>query len=76
MLFLLLFTLVPIIQVFVISLKDPYTAGLTLAHYRTLLSHQEFHRAFFNTLFIAVGSLCLEIGFGLLLAMILASRTK
>ncbi|MGA1844992.1 MAG: carbohydrate ABC transporter permease [bacterium] len=75
-LFLLIFTLVPIIQVFLISLREPHTAGLTLAHYRTLLSHREFHHAFFNTLFIAIGSLCLEIFAGLLLAMILAARIK
>jgi len=75
-LFLLIFTLLPVIHVFIISFISPHTLKFSLINYKTLLTQQEFVTSFFNTLAIALGSLALEIGAGLILALILSSRPK
>ncbi len=49
--------------------------GFTLAHYKALFSQKAFQEAFFNTLFIALVSLILEIALGLVLALFLSGNS-
>lgn len=80
MFFLLLFTLTPIIRVIVLSFQPAASLGqgprFTLAHYRNLLAQKAFQEAFFNTVIIAAVSLVLEIGLGLILALILSKNSR
>ncbi|MFC1708808.1 carbohydrate ABC transporter permease [Candidatus Omnitrophota bacterium] len=48
----------------------------TLQHYRDLFSQNAFRIAFFNTLFIALVSLTIELGLGLILALLLAKNHR
>jgi trehalose transport system permease protein len=78
-LFLLVFTLAPIVGVVALSFEpvaEGAGAGATLAHYRELFSQQAFREAFVNTAAIAVTSLILEIGFGLAMALVLSWKIK
>ena len=74
--YLFLFTLVPVVQVFRLSLTDPASRELTLNNFFILFRQADFRSAFFNTIVIALGSLTLELGFGLMLAMILSVQEK
>ncbi|MBD3295939.1 MAG: ABC transporter permease subunit [Candidatus Omnitrophica bacterium] len=74
--YLFLFTFLPVIRVFRISLTDPSGGHLTLENFRILFSQAEFRSAFLNTLIIALGSLVLEVGFGLLLAIVLSLQRR
>jgi len=74
-LFLLFFTLVPIIRIIVLSFRT-LESSFTLAHYKDLFAQGAFRQAFFNTLVIAFFSLTLEVGLGLILALILVKNFK
>jgi trehalose transport system permease protein len=74
--YLFLFTFLPVLRVFRISLTDPSGGNLTLENFRILFAQAEFRSAFRNTLIIALGSLALEVGFGLLLAMVLSFQKR
>jgi trehalose transport system permease protein len=79
LIFLFFFTLVPIIRLIFLSLEPLGNAKggwFTLAHYRELFTHGAFKEAFFNTLIIALGSLFIELGLGLVLAMILSRNYR
>ncbi len=71
LLYLVFFTLVPLVQVFRFSFADG-DGGFTLAHMSRLWGQSDFLQAVRNTLIIALGSLSLEIVFGLLLALALS----
>ncbi len=75
-LFLCVFTLVPVVRVFIISFTDPRGAGFTLSHFHTLFTQADFRSAFANTVVIALGSLTIEIGAGLLLALVLSANPR
>jgi trehalose transport system permease protein len=75
-LFLLVFTLAPILRTVILSFQGPPGPTLTLANYRELLTQPAFREAFFNTLFIALVSLSLELSLGLALALILSSNLR
>ncbi|MEJ2719685.1 MAG: sugar ABC transporter permease [bacterium] len=71
--YLFVFTFLPVLDVFKIALTAPRTGHWTLDNLRILLSQEDFRAACVNTLVIALGSLTLEITVGLLLAMILST---
>jgi trehalose transport system permease protein len=76
LLYLFVFTVLPVLQVFKIGFTDPQTGRWTFANLAILFRQQEFRSACLNTLIIALGSLTLEIGLGLLLAMILSFQGR
>ena len=79
LIFLFFFTLVPIIRLIFLSLQplgDAAGRWFSLAHYRTLFTHAAFKEAFFNTIIIAIGSLSIELGLGLVLAMLLSRNYR
>lgn len=67
------FTLVPLVQVLRLSFTDGAGGGFTLAHFARLFRQADFRGALGNTLVIALGSLTLELLFGLALALALAA---
>lgn len=71
-LYLLGFTLVPVLRTIAIGFTDRYTGSFTLDNYRELFAHSQFAAAFTNTLFITLLSLSLELLVGLVLAVILS----
>ena len=74
--FVCIFTVIPIIHTLHISIQNTESGGITLAHYKELCSQDSFRGALFNTLFIALLSLMIEIGLGLILALILSHSSK
>jgi trehalose transport system permease protein len=70
LLYLVSMTVVPIFEVFRLSITD--ADGLTLKHFARLFAERQFLEAVKNTLVIALGSLSIELFFGLLLALCLA----
>ncbi|MBD3264071.1 MAG: ABC transporter permease subunit [Candidatus Omnitrophica bacterium] len=76
LLYLFVFTFLPVAGVFKISFTDSASGDFTFDNFKILLGQQEFHTAFINTLIIALGSLTLEIGLGLLLAMVLSFQGR
>lgn len=79
LIFLFFFTLVPIIRLIFLSLQplgDTTGRWFTLTHYRALFTHVAFKDAFFNTIIIALGSLSIELGLGLVLAMLLSRNYR
>ncbi len=79
-LFLLSFTLAPIVRTVVLSFQQaPQVsegAGFGFSNYKDLFLQESFRRAFFNTIFIALASLLLEVSLGLILALILSSDLR
>lgn len=76
MLYLFVFTFLPILEVFRISFTDPAGGGWTFHNFFLLFRQREFHAAFWNTMVIALGSLSIEVSLGLLLAMVLSSQGR
>lgn len=72
LLYLGFFTLVPLGQVLRLSFTHADGGGFTLSHMGRLFGQQDFLLAMRNTLVIALGSLALEILFGLVLALSLS----
>lgn len=72
LLYLTFFTVAPLIQVFQMGFSDA-AGGFTLSHIQRLWGQSGFIDAVRNTLIIAIGSLTLEILFGLLLALALST---
>lgn len=79
-LFLLSFTLAPIIRTVVLSFQQaPQVsegAGIGFSNYKDLFLQESFRKAFFSTIFIALASLLLEVSLGLILALILSSDLR
>ncbi|MFC1577247.1 carbohydrate ABC transporter permease [Candidatus Omnitrophota bacterium] len=76
LLYLLVFTVGPILKTIILSFQDAATGAAGIANYKDLIGQEGFRQAFFNTLFIAVVSLAIEISLGLVLALILSSGLK
>ncbi|MFA5100909.1 MAG: sugar ABC transporter permease [Candidatus Omnitrophota bacterium] len=74
--FLFFFTFIPIVRLLILSFQQPHVPGLSLANFRELFSQKQFLLAFFNTVFIALVSLGLEISFGLILALAVSKNYK
>ncbi len=75
-LFLAILTFLPIARTVMLSFEEAGTHAFTLANYKELITATDFRKAFFNTIFIAVMSLAIELGLGLILALILSSAAK
>ncbi|MFH1339453.1 MAG: sugar ABC transporter permease [Candidatus Omnitrophota bacterium] len=79
-LFLLIFTLAPIIRTVILSFQQApqvsEDSGFGFSNYKDLFFQESFRKAFFNTIFIALASLLFEISLGLILALILSSSLK
>ncbi|HAA65024.1 MAG TPA: sugar ABC transporter permease [Thermoanaerobacter sp.] len=71
LLYILGFTIYPIIQTITLSFQDQYTKAFTLANYREIIGKTEFKQAFFNTIALTFISLTLEMTVGLVIALIL-----
>lgn len=69
-LFLLAFTLLPICRTVLLSFQNTDGKIFTLLNYKQLFSQTIFRKALFNTVFIALVSLSLEIILGLFLALV------
>ncbi|MFU8780158.1 MAG: carbohydrate ABC transporter permease [Kiritimatiellia bacterium] len=72
LLYLGFFTLVPLAQVFQLSFAEA-GAGFSLGPMRRLWAQPDFMQALRNTVIIALGSLAMEICFGLVLALALSA---
>lgn len=75
-LFLLLFTLLPVVSTISLSFQGPKVNHPTLQSYITLFSSDDFQKAFLNTTVIAIASLALEIVLALTLALALSHKSK
>lgn len=72
-LYILLLTLVPVLQAIGMSFTDRYTGAFpTLANYQYIMGRPDFGAAFVNTLGITLIGVTLEMTFGLILALMLA----
>ena len=74
--FLLFMTLLPIIRVWILSFQVPLSTEFTFLNYITLWHQKAFHEAFINTFIIALGSVTLELGLGLFMALLLFHRPQ
>lgn len=72
-LFLFFFTVGPIADTVVMSFQGPAHEGFGTANYANLFAQSAFRNAFSNTIIIATLSLTLEVGFGLILALMLSA---
>ncbi|MBN1662289.1 MAG: sugar ABC transporter permease [Deltaproteobacteria bacterium] len=78
-LYLVLFTYAPVMQVIAMSFdKSGSRPGFVFGfhHYHLIFGHFQFAKAFFNTVFIAVCGLFLELALGLYVAVQLNKRIK
>ncbi|MEW6228295.1 MAG: sugar ABC transporter permease [Bacillota bacterium] len=66
------FTFGPVLYTIFLSLKDKYSGDFpTLTNYIEIIGHGQFSRAFFNTVFITLAGLALQMTTGLILALML-----
>jgi len=70
------FTLTPVLQSIVLGFKDANTGQFTLANYKYLIEQNDFVTAFINTIGITVIGLVIQMGLGLTLALILNKTFK
>lgn len=70
-LFILGFTLLPIMKTVVLSFQDVKTQLVSLSNYQNLLQKNSFREAIFNTLATTVIALAIQIFFGFLIALYL-----
>lgn len=70
-LFILSFTIVPIMQTVQLSFRDPKSATWTLGNYQKVIGRGIFGEAAFNTMVITLLGLTLQMTFGYLLATML-----
>lgn len=75
-LFLFIFTFLPICQVIKLSILHPIDGSLSLINFSDLIYNKGFRQAFFNTFFIAVLSLIIELAIGMVLALLLTYNNK
>ncbi len=76
LIFLLSFMFLPIWHTVILSFKDGINNQFTFSNYIELIREAGFRKAVYNTLFIALVSLTLEITLGLILALILSRKSK
>lgn len=69
--YVLVLTITPIINTFRISFTSPGQGGASLENYRTIFGSDVFRTAVINTIIVALLSLVLELGVGLITAMAL-----
>lgn len=76
LLYILGFTIFPIIYTITLSFQDQYTKVFTLANYMEIIEKTEFKSAFFNTIALTFISLSLEMTAGLIIALILRKNFR
>ncbi|TYP51323.1 carbohydrate ABC transporter membrane protein 1, CUT1 family (TC 3.A.1.1.-) [Thermosediminibacter litoriperuensis] len=74
LLYILGFTVYPILQTIAMSFLDRFTGAITLANYREIIGKVEFKGALFNTVAFALISLTLEMAAAIVIALILKRR--
>ncbi|WP_313132985.1 carbohydrate ABC transporter permease [Anaerocolumna sp.] len=75
-LYILGFTIVPIIQSIIMGFQDDYSGAFSLANYRYLFSRPNFLQSIGNTVFTALVSLMVQLVMGLGIALVLKARFK
>ncbi|NIO06062.1 MAG: ABC transporter permease subunit [Proteobacteria bacterium] len=70
--YIVLLTIIPVMYAIYLSLVDPSSNTLTIRHYREIIFHFQFRQAVFNTLFITLVGLSLELCLGMIMAVILS----
>ncbi|MBO8163432.1 MAG: sugar ABC transporter permease [Brevibacillus sp.] len=73
-LYIFFFTLLPVLQTIFISFVEPQSQQFTLRHYQTLFADLNFDRALFNTLFITIVGIILQLVVGLAIALMLKQK--
>lgn len=76
LLYILGFTLAPVIQTFIMSFQDKQSGVFTLANYSYIMGHFQFKSAVINTLIVTFAGLSLEVVMGLILALLLTRGLK
>jgi len=67
-LFLLVFLVIPVVQVIYVAFQDPNTGALTLVNFSDFFRSSLFRESFFNSLYVALMSVVLASAFALPLA--------
>lgn len=75
-LYILGFTLVPIVKTILLGFHDQYTGNWSLSSYAYLFGKADFNRAIFNTVFVTLVGLIIQLGIGLLIALALRNKFK
>lgn len=75
-LYILYFTLIPVLQTIKMGFTDDITGSLSLKNYEYLFGREDFVQAFKNTFIIALLGLALQMTVGLILALMLKREFK
>lgn len=75
-LYILGFTITPILQSIIMGFQDGYTGVFSLANYRYLFSRPNFLQSIGNTIFTALVSLVIQLALGLAIALVLKASFK
>lgn len=70
------FTLIPVLQTIQISFIDQSTGSFTLGNYERLFSDINFNKALFNTLFITVVGISLQLVIAMIMALLMKQKFK
>jgi len=70
------FTLVPVLQTIQISFIDQSTGSFTLGNYERLFSDINFNKALFNTIFITVVGISLQLVIAMIMALLMKQKFK
>lgn len=75
-LYIMYFTITPIINTIVYSFQDRQIGSFTFANYIAIFTNLNFNKALFNTLFITLVGLALQLVIALVIALILKQQFK
>lgn len=75
-LYIMYFTITPIINTIVYSFQDRHIGSFTFANYIAIFTNLNFNKALFNTLFITLVGLALQLVIALVIALILKQQFK
>lgn len=70
------FTLIPVLQTIQISFIDQSTGSFTLGNYERLFSDINFNKALFNTLFITVVGISLQLVIAMIIALLMKQKFR
>lgn len=73
-LYIFYFTLVPVLQTITISFVDQYTQKVSFINYQLLFADINFDRALFNTVFITLVGISLQLFIAMIIALILKQK--
>lgn len=75
-LYIMYFTVTPIINTIVYSFQDRHIGSITFANYIAIFTNLNFNKALFNTLFITLVGLALQLVIAIVIALILKQQFK